>query len=98
MDCNQANICGKITDLGILRYTPADTPVITFDVNHVSNQVEAGLSRKVVCNISAIALAQTAIDISKMKIGCVVKLTGFFANKSRMSQQLVLHVNNVVKL
>lgn len=98
MDCNQTVISGKITRLGTLRYTPAGAPVIDFEINHTSQQIEAGLTRRVVCEVSAVALAQIANDISGMKIDCAVKLTGFLTNKNRMSRQLILHVNNVVQL
>jgi primosomal replication protein N len=45
-----------------------------------------------------VALAQIAVIISGMKLGTLVKLTGFLAKKSQMSLQLVLHVDNVVQL
>jgi primosomal replication protein N len=56
------------------------------------------MPRKVLCDISAVALAQIAVIISGMKLGTLVKLTGFLAKKSQMSLQLVLHVDNVVQL
>lgn len=95
MDCNQVVICGKIAEISKLRYTPAGVAVAEFKISHVSCQIEAGLSRQVECEISAVALAQMAGTISAMQPGATVKLTGFLAKKSRMSLQLVLHVNNV---
>lgn len=56
------------------------------------------MSRKVNCDISAVALAQLALIISEIKPGTLVKLTGFLAKKSQMSLQLVLHADNVVQL
>lgn len=66
-----------------------------FKISHISRQMEAGLPRQVECEILAMALAQTAKTVSGMEPGTSVKLTGFLAKKSRMSMQLVLHVNNV---
>ncbi len=66
-----------------------------FKISHISRQMEAGLPRQVECEISAMALAQMAKTVSSMEPGATVKLTGFLAKKSRMSTQLVLHVNNV---
>lgn len=66
-----------------------------FKISHISRQMEAGLPRQVECEISAMALAQTAQVISGMEPGATVKLTGFLAKRSRMSTQLVLHVDNV---
>lgn len=95
MDCNQTVICGKIAEIGKLRYTPTGVAVAEFKISHISRQMEAGLPRQVECEISAMALAQTAKIVSGMEPGATVKLTGFLAKKSRMSMQLVLHVNNV---
>jgi primosomal replication protein N len=98
LNCNQTTICGEISKLGTLRYTPAGVAIIEFGISHASNQIEAGMPRKVLCDISAVALAQIAVIISGMKLGTLVKLTGFLAKKSQMSLQLVLHVDNVVQL
>ena len=97
MDCNQTTICGKINKLGTLRYTPAGVAVIEFGISHASSQIEAGMARKVSCDIFAVAFAQTASIIAEIKLGTLVKLTGFLARKSHMSLQLVLHVENVVQ-
>ncbi len=98
MDCNQAIICGEIIKLAGLRYTPAGVAVVEFSIRHQSNQLNAGNSRQVKCDISAIAFEQIAMTIIKLEIGRRVKLTGFLAKKSQLSQQLILHVNNVVQL
>ena len=95
MNCNQTVICGKIIEIGSLRYTPAGVAVAEFKIGHVSRQIEAGMPRKVECEISAVALAQMAETISSVALGTKVKSTGFLAKKSRMSLQLVLHVNNI---
>ena len=98
MDCNQAIICGEIIKLAELRCTPAGVAVVEFSIRHQSNQLNAGVSRQVKCDISAIAFEQIAMMIVKLEIGYRVKLTGFLAKKSQLSQQLILHVNNVVQL
>lgn len=98
MNCNQTIVCGKVIKLGELRYTPAGVAVIEFVISHISHQIEAGLSRRIMCDVSAIALAQTAIAVAKIEINSMVRLTGFLAKKNRMSQQLVLHIDSVVQL
>ena len=95
MNCNQIAICGKIIEIGSLRYTPAGVAVTEFKITHVSRQIEAGRSRQVECEIAAVALGQMAEIISGIATGTAVKLAGFLARKSRMSMQLVLHVNNI---
>ena len=98
MDCNQTIICGEIIKLAELRYTPAGVAIVEFNIRHQSNQLNVGISRRITCDISAIAFDQMAMTIIKFKIGHQVKLTGFLTRKSRMSQQLILHVNKVVQL
>lgn len=77
------------------RYTPAGVAVAEFKISHLSRQIEAGMPRQVECEVSAVALAQMAETIVDVTLGTRVKLIGFLAKKSRMSSQLVLHVNTV---
>jgi primosomal replication protein N len=95
LNCNQTVICGEITEISGLRYTPAGVAVAEFKINHASRQIEAGQERRVGCELSAVALAQQAERIGGMMPGIRVRLTGFLARRSRMSPQLVLHVNNL---
>jgi primosomal replication protein N len=95
LNCNQVVICGKILEIGSLRYTPAGVAVAEFKISHVSRQIEAGKPRQVECEISAVALAQVAEIVAGVTPGTEMKLVGFLARKSRMSLQLVLHVNNI---
>jgi len=95
LGCNDVAICGKIVEIGSLRYTPAGIQVAELKISHTSRQIEAGLSRLVECEIAAVALGQMAETLSGAKAGTEVKLTGFLSKKSRMNWQLVLHVNNI---
>jgi primosomal replication protein N len=96
LDCNQTIICGEVTKLGILRYTPTGIAIIEFTVNHVSQQIEAGVARQIICEILAVALGPLALSVTELKVSSKIKLTGFLNRKSRMNQQLVLHANHVV--
>jgi primosomal replication protein N len=95
LNCNQTVICGKIIEIGSLRYTPAGVAVTEFKISHASRQIEADKPRQVECEILAVALAQMAEAIAGIAPGTLVKLAGFLAKKSRMSLQLVLHVNKI---
>ena len=95
MSCNETAICGKIVEIGALRYTPAGIAVTEFKISHVSHQIEAGKPRQIECEIAAVALGQMAETVSGIRTGSAVKLAGFLARKSRMSMQLVLHVSNI---
>ena len=95
MNCNETVICGKIIEIAGLRYTPAGVPVTELRITHISRQIEAGKARQVECEIAAVALAQMAETIAGIAPGTLVKLAGFLAKKSRLSLQLVLHVNKI---
>jgi primosomal replication protein N len=95
LSCNETAICGKIVEIGGLRYTPAGITVTEFKISHVSRQIEAGRPRQVECEIAAVALGKMAETAAGIAAGTGVKLAGFLARKSRMSTQLVLHVNNI---
>ena len=69
--------------------------MVELRISHVSRQMEAGKPRQVECEISAVALAQVAEIVASTPAGTMVKLAGFLAKKSRMSAQLVLHVNQI---
>ena len=93
MDCNRVVLCGEILEKEDLRYTPAGIPIIGFKIGHASEQIEAGGKRQVQCEVNSVALEKVALGISHLKIGDSVQLEGFLSRKSRMSTQLVLHVN-----
>ncbi len=82
----------------MLRYTPAGVAVVEFEMNHSSQQMEAGVNRQVSFAINAIALGKIATTIANFNIDNHVKLTGFMARKNRNNSQLVLHVNHVAQL
>lgn len=54
-------------------------------------QLEAGYKRQVECEVRGVALGTPAAEMSRLKAGDEVKVTGFFDRKNRMSAQLVLH-------
>lgn len=78
-----------------MRYTPAGVPVVEFRVRHESEQMEAGIARRVECEIAVIAVGPTARSLQDALPGVKVRITGFLAAKSRNSRQPTLHVNNI---
>lgn len=95
MYCNQTIICGKITKLGVLRYTPAGIAIIEFTVKHVSQKIEAGVARQIMCEVLAVALDQLALIVAGFEINSTVKLAGFLNRRSHLNQQLVLHIDHI---
>jgi primosomal replication protein N len=93
-----ANSCvieGELLELDDLRYTPAGLPRIGLKIRHASSQQEAGTPRQLQCDIPAVALGDAALQASKLKLGQMVKVAGFLAQRSLRNTQLVLHIDNI---
>ncbi|SEN18209.1 primosomal replication protein N [Nitrosomonas marina] len=98
MECNRTVICGEIIRLGALRFTPAGLPVIDFVIQHQSRRREANITRKIQCELQAVALGETAKAITELNTFESVKISGFLSRKSHTNQQLVLHVEHIVQI
>ena len=83
-------LSGVVVHIEPIRYTSVGIPLLSFVLQHASEQVEAGLKRKVECEVSAVALG----DLAKIsiQIGDNMKAKGFLAKRSAKSTQLVLHI------
>ena len=92
---NRLTITGSIIELAQLRHTPAGLPVLQFRVAHASEQIEAGLPRRVECELQAVALGPNAHLMQGARPGDQVELTGFLAARSARSKQPVLHVERI---
>ncbi len=86
-------ISGVVVGLQPLRYTPAGIPLLSFVLQHASEQSEASLKRKVECEVQAVALGDLAK--SNIQIGNNIKAKGFLAKRSAKSTQLVLHIEQL---
>ena len=73
-----------------IRYTPAGIPLLSFVLQHASDQMEAGFKRKVECEVNAVALGDLAK--TNIQIGDNIKAKGFLAKRSAKSTQLVMHI------
>ena len=82
--------------LEAIRYTPVGIPLLSFVLQHVSEQTEAGLKRKVECEVNAVAIGELAN--SNIQLGSSLKAKGFLAKRSAKSTQLVLHIEKLEKI
>lgn len=90
---NRVLIDGTVVKRSDLRHTPAGTPVLELVITHHSEQLEAGKSRKVECEVSVMALGEIAALLSSVTTGQRMACKGFFAAKSnRYRNELVLHL------
>lgn len=92
---NQLVISGEVVQIETLRYTPAGIPLLSFVLRHLSEQVEAGMQRRVECEINAMLMGELAEKSQHIKVGAQLNVTGFIAKRSLKSTQLVLHINTL---
>ena len=94
---NKLVLDGVVASIEPLRYTPAGIPLLSFVIQHVSDQIEGGMKRKVECEVNAIALGNIAgnVSLNALKLGASIKATGFLAKRSLKSTQLVMHINAI---
>lgn len=94
---NAVTLAGTLIAVDNLRYTPAGLPLASFKLAHESVQNEAGVQRKVECEIDGIAIGDLAPAIAAEKSGNRVILHGFLARKDRMNPKLILHLTHIEK-
>lgn len=86
---------GEVTQIDALRYTPAGIPLLSFVLRHLSDQIEAGMGRRVECEVNTIVMGELAERSKAIKAGTPVRVCGFIARRSLKSTQLVLHINTL---
>lgn len=93
---NYLTLQAEVVQIEPLRYTPAGLPLLSVVLRHVSEQVEAGMKRKVECVVNAVAIGDLAL--TKLALGTQIRVTGFLAKRSLKSTQLVMHINQIAVL
>lgn len=88
---NRVVLCGRLIELDVLRHTPGGVPILKYRIAHQSEQDEAGVRRKVDCEISAVAFEREAKLLSTAALGSMLTVSGFLDRKGRSTTQLVLH-------
>jgi primosomal replication protein N len=78
-----------------LRYTPAGIPAVDCTLQHASTQPEAGGERKVECELRAVAFAEVALALSRMRVGCELRCEGFLARRYRTGITVAMHITHI---
>lgn len=86
-------IQAEVVQVEPLRYTPAGIPLLSVVLRHASEQNEAGMKRKVECEVNAVVLGNLAL--TGLKLGAQIIAQGFLAKRSLKSTQLVMHINDI---
>ncbi|HEY9277199.1 MAG TPA: primosomal replication protein N [Methylotenera sp.] len=90
---NKLVLQAEVVQIEPLRYTPAGIPLLSVILRHASEQIEAGMKRKVECEVNAVILGDLALK--GLKTGAQIIAQGFLARRSLKSTQLVMHINNI---
>jgi len=81
-----------------LRYTPAGLPVVEMLLDHVSEVLEAGQTRRVALQLPAVALGDVALLLADVPLGAGLHVQGFLAPLRKGSGRIVLHVQHAQRL
>ncbi len=83
-----------LAERDIVRYSPAGIPIVAARLAHASEQVEAGISRKVEFELPALAAGQIAGQLEQAELGAMYRFSGFMARKNHNSRSLVFHLTD----
>ena len=78
-----------------VRYTPNGTPVLSFRLEHSSEQMEAGQMRQTAFTLTA---KQINPPNSVWHVGDKVKVAGFLNSKSLRNPELILHIQQIERI
>ena len=88
---NHVELTACIAELSPLRYTPAGIPAVNLILEHESEILEAGVTRKVKLTVKAVAFGTLAEQTVRLTLGKVFEFTGFLVNV-RTSKGVVFHI------
>ncbi len=94
---NNLVLHAEVAHIAELRHTPAGLPLLSVVLQHTSQQIEAGMKRKVDCEINAVLLGDIASS-KLVEIGNKLAVSGFLAKRSLKSTQLVMHINHIKQI
>lgn len=95
---NRVFLNATLIERTALRYTPAGVAVIEAQLQHQSDAIEAGVSRRLQFPFGAIALGESAKQLANESLGSELSLSGFLAPRSRRSSRLLVHVQQYSRL
>ena len=92
---NKLELTGEVLQIDALRYTPAGIPLVSFVLRHLSEQIEAGMGRRVECEVNAVVMGELAERTKAIKAETAINVSGFISRRSLKSTQLVLHITRL---
>ena len=94
---NQVRLTACIAEASPLRYTPAGIPALNVVLEHESEIVESGTSRKVKLIVRAVAFGALAEAAGQIELGKSQLFTGFLMN-ARTSKSIVFHIQAIAEI
>ncbi len=88
---NHVELTASIAELKPLRYTPAGIPALNLILEHESEMVETGVTRKVKVTVKAVVFGTLAEQTARISLGNAFRFTGFLVN-ARASKGVVFHI------
>ena len=95
---NRLTLDAALASRDPLRYTPAGLPALDCTLHHASQQVEAGLTRKVECELAAVAFGEVAKSLANVPPGSTLRCEGFLARRWRTGISVALHITRYTEL
>jgi len=89
---NRFDLAAVIIECQPMRYTPVGLPVLELVLQHDSEQIEAGMARKVSCTLDAVALGDLAVSLQHAGAGSVLQARGFLAATRKGSMKVKFHL------
>lgn len=83
---------GRLLKTDGLRHTPAGIATLRLWLQHDSTQVEAGSSRRVSCEIEAVAFGSIAEHMARLPTGAQIRTSGFLDRKGLRYPALIVHL------
>lgn len=94
-------IAGQIASPPVRKTSPAGIPHCYLVLEHSSDQMEAGFTRRVWCRIRVIASGQAiAAQSNNLELGMTVRVSGFIQRQEMANgtAQLVVHARQIERL
>jgi primosomal replication protein N len=98
VDVNRIELTARLIASDGLRHTPSGMPVLQWRLAHGSEQLEAGHSRQVECELDAVLFGPLAVQAATLAAGSGLNCQGFLDRKGARNPQLVLHVTRFESL
>ncbi len=92
---NDVTLTVSLIERKALRYTPAGLPALDLGLHHESSVVEAGQTRKIVCDLNAVVMGPLAEQLNRADIGATLQVKGFLG-MSRNGRGVLLHITQLI--